>query len=207
MNHVSRRDAGLAYLEDETVQNEMLRGKRLIQELNSHDRTDISGIKEIVKKLFKKSDNPTVIPPFYCDYGFHIEVGRNFFANFNCTIVDVCKVIIGDNCMFAPNVSIYTGGHPIHPMTRNSGYNYGKNVIIGDNVWIGGNTVVLPGVTIGNNVVIGAGSVITKNIPDWSVAVGNPCHVIKQITESDKRVLYKNELIDNEAWKDILERS
>ena len=91
--------------------------------------------------------------------------------------MDVAKVKIGDNCQFAPNVAIYTAGHPVHPDTRNTLYEYGKEVTVGDNVWIGGNTVVCPGVHIGNNVVIGAGSVVTKDIPDWSVAAGNPCRV------------------------------
>lgn len=207
MNHIERRDAGLAYIEDEAVLEEMRKCKRIIQELNMFDRSDTEGISKIVKRLFGKSDGAIVVPPFYCDYGFHIEVGSNFFANFNCTIVDVAKVKIGDNCMLAPNVSIYTGGHPIHPDTRNSAYNYGKEVLIGNNVWIGGNTVILPGVNIGDNVVIGAGSVVTKNIPAWSIAAGNPCKVIRKITENDRRYLVKDELIDDEAWEDITRRT
>ena len=94
---------------------------------------------------------------------------------------------MGDNCQLAPNVAIYTAGHPVHPDTRNSGFEYGKEVIIGDNVWLGGNTVVCPGVHIGSNVVIGAGSVVVKDIPSDSVAVGNPCKVIRPITEEDKK--------------------
>ena len=125
-------------------------------------------------------------PPFFCDYGSHIEVGKNFFANYNCTILDVARVKIGDNCQMAPNAAIYTAGHPIHPDTRNSGYEYGIEVIIGDNVWIGGNAVITPGVTIGSGVVIGSGSVVTKDIPDHVVAVGNPCRVLRKINEEDK---------------------
>lgn len=142
-------------------------------------------------------------PPFYCDYGTHIEVGKNFFANYNCTILDVAKVKIGDNCMLAPNVAIYTAGHPLHPDTRNSGYEYGKEVTIGDNCWIGGNSVICPGVHIGNDVVIGAGSVVTRDIPDGSIAAGSPCRVIRRITEDDRRLLYKDEEIDDEAWETI----
>ena len=115
----------------------------------------------------------------------------------------MAKVIIGDNCQFAPNVSIYTAGHPVHPETRNSGYEYGIKVTIGDNVWIGGNTVICPGVHIGDNVVIGAGSVVTKDIPDMVIAAGNPCKVIREITEDDRRTYFKKQIIDDEAWENI----
>ena len=141
-------------------------------------------------------------------WGSRIGINRlnNFFANYNCTILDVAKVKIGDNCQMAPNVAIYTAGHPVHPDTRNSGYEYGIEVTIGDNVWIGGNTVICPGVHIGNNVVIGAGSVVTKDIPDMVIAAGNPCRVIREITEEDRRHYYKNEMIDDEAWNIISNR-
>ena len=118
-------------------------------------------------------------------------------------IIDVAKVTIGENCMMAPNVAIYTAGHPIHPAARNSAYEYGIEVTIGDNVWLGGNTVVVPGVHIGSNVVIGAGSVVKKDIPDWSVAVGNPCRVVKKITEEDKQYYFKDRKFDDEAWEVI----
>lgn len=203
MDNCERRDRQLAYIADDLVQQEMMRARRLTQKLNTMDRTDLAGIAEVVKELFGKAENAFVNPPFYCDYGNHIEVGKNFFANYNCTILDVAKVKIGDNCQMAPNVAIYTAGHPIHPATRSSGYEYGKEVVIGDNVWLGGNTVVCPGVTIGNNVVIGAGSVVTKNIPDNMIAAGNPCRVIREITEEDRRFLFKQELIDDEAWSII----
>ena len=143
------------------------------------------------------------MPPFYCDYGSHIEVGENFFANYNCTILDVAPVKIGDNVLFGPNVSLYTAGHPLHPVSRNSAYEYGISITIGDNVWLGGNVVVTPGVHIGNNVVIGAGSVVTKDIPDNMVAAGNPCRVIREITEEDKKYYYKNRKFDEEAWTKI----
>lgn len=177
--------------------------KRILHELNTVDRTDGDAICEIVKRLFGKSDGAFVNPPFYCDYGKNIEVGKNFFANYNCMIIDVARVTIGENCMMAPNVAIYTAGHPIHPAARNSAYEYGIEVTIGDNVWLGGNTVVVPGVHIGSNVVIGAGSVVTKDIPDWSVAVGNPCRVVKKITEEDKQYYFKDRKFDDEAWEVI----
>ena len=120
----------------------------------------------------------------------------------NCT----GKVVIGDYCQMAPNVAIYTAGHPVHPDSRNSLYEYGKAITIGDNVWIGGNTVILPGITIGNNVAIGAGSVVTRDIPDWSLAAGNPCRILRQIGETDRKKLYKDEEFDEEAWADIVRR-
>ncbi len=130
--------------------------------------------------------------PFHCDYGKNIEVGDFFFVNYNCVILDVGKVTIGNNVQFAPNVSLYTAGHPIHPDSRNSGYEYGIGITIGNNVWLGGNVVVNPGVHIGNNVVVGSGSVVTKDIPDNVVAVGNPCRIIRKITEEDRKYYYKN---------------
>ena len=132
-------------------------------------------------------------------------MGKNFFANYNCTILDVAKVKIGDNCQMAPNVAIYTAGHPVHPDTRNTAYEYGIEVVIGDNVWIGGNTVICPGVHIGDNVVIGAGSVVTKDIPDWSIAAGNPCKVIRKITDDDKKLYFKTREFDEESWNHVEE--
>lgn len=203
MNNSERRDQGLVYVADETVLKEMERAKILMQKLNMTDWSDSVGIAKIVKELFGKSEGAFVNPPFFCDYGSHIEVGKNFFANYNCTILDVAKVKIGDNCFMAPNVAIYTAGHPIHPETRNSGYEYGIEVVIGDNVWIGGSAVICPGVHIGSNVVIGAGSVVTKDIPDNVVAAGNPCKVIREISEEDRRFYFKKKLIDDEAWERI----
>ena len=200
MTNGERRDSELVYVADGPVLEEMKKARILTQKLNSTDRTDIVLIAEIVKELFGKSDGAFVNPPFYCDYGSHIEVGKNFFANYNCTILDVARVKIGDNCQMAPNAAIYTAGHPIHPDTRNSGYEYGIEVIIGDNVWIGGNAVICPGVHIGNNVVIGAGSVVTKDIPDNVIVAGNPCRIIREITEADRRYYYKKRIIDEEAW-------
>ncbi len=200
MDNIERRDREMAYISDESVMEEQKVCRRILQRLNTVDRSDFDEISKIVKELLGKSDGAFINPPFYCDYGSHIEVGKNFFANYNCTIIDVAKVKIGDNCQMAPNVAVYTAGHPLHPVSRNSMYEYGISVTIGDNVWIGGNTVIMPGVHIGSNTVIGAGSVVTKDIPDWVVAVGNPCRVIKQITEDDKKYYYKDREFDPEAW-------
>ena len=146
MDHSKRRDEELPYISDEKVFEEQKRARRLTQELNTADRADFEKIAGIVKELLGKSEGAMINPPFYCDYGNHIEVGKNFFANYNCTILDVAKVVIGDNCLLAPNVAIYTAGHPVHPETRNTMYEYGIEVTIGDNVWIGGNSVICPGV-------------------------------------------------------------
>lgn len=203
MNHIQRRDAELPYISDTAVMEEQCVCRRILQRLNTVDRSDFEQIAAIVKELFPGAQNAVVSPPFFCDYGTHISVGKNFFANYNCTIIDVAKVTIGDNCQFAPNVSIYTAGHPLHPEIRNTLYEYGIHVTIGNNVWIGGNSVVLPGVNIGDNCVIGAGSVVTKDIPPWSLAAGNPCRVIRKITEADREFYYKDRRFDPEAWADI----
>ena len=203
MDQRKRRDAQLPYISDESVMEEQKNARRLTQALNTIDRSDFDGIARIVKELLGKSEGAFINPPFYCDYGSHIEVGKNFFANYNCTILDVAKVTIGDNSLFAPNVSIYTAGHPVHPATRNTMYEYGISVSIGDNVWVGGNVVICPGVHIGNNAVIGAGSVVTKDIPDNVIAAGNPCRVIREITEADRKLYFRDREFDEEAWEDI----
>ena len=154
----------------------------------------------LLELLGKTGRDPWINAPFHCVYGWNIEVGDNFFANYNLTILDVGKVTIGSNVQFAPNVSIYTAGHPLHPDSRNSGYEYGLPVTIGDNVWIGGNVVLLPGVTVGSNSVIGAGSVVSRDIPEWVVAVGSPCRVVRRITEEDRKYYCKDRVFDEEDY-------
>lgn len=207
MTNIERRDHEMVYISDDAVMEEQKRARRLTQQLNTCDRSDFRTIRAIVQELLDCSTKDASInPPFYCDYGKHIKVGKNFFANYNCTILDVAPVVIGDNCQMAPNVAIYTAGHPVHPDTRNSAYEYGISVTIGDNVWLGGNTVICPGVRIGSNTVIGAGSVVTKDIPDWVIAAGNPCRVIRKITEADRRTYFRGRQIDDEAWAKIQDR-
>ena len=206
MNMVERRDAQMAYISDDAVNEEQKACRRLLQKFNFMDRSDFDGISSMTAEILGKSEGAFINPPFYCDYGSHIEAGKNLFVNYNGTFIDVARIVFGDNCQVAPNVAIYTAGHPIYPATRNSAYEYGKEVIIGDNVWIGGNTVICPGVCIGSNTVIGAGSVVTKDIPDWVIAAGNPCRVIRSITEADRRTLFHKEQIDDEAWEDIQSR-
>ena len=204
MTGKERREKGLLFIADDQDWVEMKNARRQLQKLNNMDRSDFSGINSLVRELFGKADESTFLnPPFFCDYGSNIFVGKNCFINYNCTILDNGKVRMGDNCMLAPNVSIYTAGHALYPDSRNLGYEYGIDVTIGNNVWIGGNTVILPGIKIGDNVVIGAGSVVTKDIPAWSFAAGNPCKVIRKITEEDKEFYYKQRKIDEEILKEI----
>ncbi|GAA5417393.1 maltose O-acetyltransferase [Paraliobacillus ryukyuensis] len=120
-------------------------------------------------------------PTIRFDYGYNTYIGNNFFANYDCTILDVCEVRIGDNCMFGPCVQTYTATHPLHPTERNSGKEFGKPITIKHNVWIGGGAIINPGVTIGNNAVIASGAVVTKDVPDNVVVGGNPAKIIKHI--------------------------
>jgi len=203
MNQKERMLAGLPYkawldgLHEERMEN-----KLKIYQYNQLCPDDEEKMEELIRSILGKAGKDVHIEaPFHCDYGTNIEVGDYFYANYNCTILDVGKVIIGDNVMFAPNVSIYTAGHPIHPDSRNSGYEYGIPVSIGNNVWIGGNVIINPGVTIGNDVVIGAGSVVTKDIPDRVVALGNPCRVVRQIVEDDRKYYYKNKEFDVQDYR------
>lgn len=136
--------------------------------------------------------------PFRCDYGYNIEIGDNFYSNYNLVILDTAKVTIGKNAMFAPNVSLFTAGHPVHPEARNSGYEYGFPITIGDNVWLGGGVIVTPGVTIGDNVVVGAGSVVTRDLPSNVIAAGNPCRVIREIADGDRRFYWRDRPFDVE---------
>ncbi|EDS77549.1 maltose O-acetyltransferase [Clostridium botulinum C str. Eklund] len=152
-----------------------------------YNNTDPENTKErenLLKKLFGKiGNNFEIEPPFYCDYGTNIEIGENFYANFNFLVLDDGLVKIGDDVLIAPNVNIYTATHLIDPKLRPKNADYTKAVTIGNNVWIGGGSIINPGVTIGDNSVIGSGSVVTKNIPKNVVAAGNPCKIIKRIED------------------------
>ena len=198
MNHKERMLANLPYkawldgLKEERIEN----AKRIYEYNNLPPERWDERINLIKKILGKTGENIDIQAPFHCDYGYNIEVGENFFANYNLVILDVGKVKIGNNAQLAPNVSIYTAGHPIHPDSRNSGYEYGIDITIGDNVWIGGNTCIMPGVKIGKNVVIGAGSVVTKDIPDDVIAFGNPCKVVRKITENDRNYYFRDRKFD-----------
>ena len=139
-------------------------------------------IKLLANLLGKTGKNYWIEQPFQCDYGYNIEIGENFYSNHNLIILDPAKVTFGDNVFIGPNCGFYTPEHPIDAKTRITGLEYAKPITIGNNVWFGGGVIVLGGVTIGDNVVIGAGSVVTKDIPQNTVAIGNPCKVIKELT-------------------------
>lgn len=154
----------------------------LFQEINSMSEADKKQRFKMLYKLVPNAGkNLWIEPPFYCDYGYNIITGDNVFMNFNCCILDVCKVTIGNYCMFGPNVQIYTATHPLEAKARNSGREFSKPIAIGNNVWVGGNATICPGVTIGNNVVIGAGAVVTKSFPNNVFIAGNPAKIIKTI--------------------------
>ncbi len=168
---------------DQELLRELNRVKEIIFDYNNLRPSDNSGKLKILKSLLgAMADELTIInQPFYCDYGKQISVGKRFFANFNLTILDEACVSFGDDCFIGPNVSIYTACHSTDPLQRNSRCEWAKPVTIGNNVWIGGSVTILPGVSIGDNVTIGAGSVVTNDIPSCSVAVGNPCRVVKKL--------------------------
>ncbi len=204
MDNRYRRDHEMAYFSDESVIAEQIETKKVIREYNTVMPFDLKqGTLLLDKAGIKHGENIYIEPPFHCEYGTHIQVGKNFYANTGCVMLDVAKVTIGDNVLFGPNVCIYTAGHPIHPEIRNSGYEYGIPIVIGDNVWIGGSSVILPGVKIGSNTVIGAGSVVTKDIPDNVCAAGNPCRVIREITEADRPYYFKDRKFDDEVLNEI----
>lgn len=157
------------------------RARDLCQDLNATREADVDERRRILRELFGTGgDSVWMQPPFYCDYGINIELGERVFFNFNCVVLDVCRVRIGDYTMFGPAVQIYT---PLHPLdaARRRREEYGKPIDIGSDVWVGGGALILPGVTIGSRTVIGAGSVVTRDIPDGVFAAGNPCRVIRAV--------------------------
>lgn len=152
------------------------------QEMNKKKR------EELVKATFGGTKNRVYIEPTISfDYGYNIFVGENFYCNFHNVFLDICPITIGDNCLFGPNVQLYTASHPLEPGKRNSGQELGKPITIGNNVWIGGSSVIIPGVTLGDNVVVAAGAVVTKSFPDNVVVGGNPARIIKTIEEDKEK--------------------
>ena len=205
MTNKERRDKGMAYITDASVLAEQFKSRILQRSYNRMIPFNVPKAYLLLKLMGLKYGKDTFIDtPFRCDYGKHITVGKRFYANSYCTIIDVAPVTIGDNVMLGPHVQIITAGHPIHPDSRNSKYEYGIPITIGDNVWIGAGAIILPGVHIGSNTVIGAGAVVTKDIPDGVVAAGNPCRILKEITEDDRQYFYKNMKFDSEVWNTIV---
>lgn len=172
---------------DKELENLRLECKALCQEYNSLPIKNLDVRKNFIKKILGKTKKSVHIEPnFWCDYGSRIEVGENFYANHGLVILDAGKVSFGDNVFVGPNCGFHTSGHPIDFERRNKGLEYAYPIKVGNNVWFGAGVQVMPGVTIGDNVVIGGGSVVVKDIPSNCVAVGNPCRVIRHITEEDK---------------------
>lgn len=160
-----------------------VRARDLCQSLNATREGEQEERRRILRELVGAGGETVWMqPPFFCDYGTNIELGERVFFNFNCVVLDVCKVSIGDYTLFGPGVQIYTPMHPLNAELRRK-EEYGKPVTIGSDVWVGGGAIILPGVRIGSRAVIGAGSVVTRDVPDGMFAAGNPCRVIREITE------------------------
>lgn len=169
---------------DAELVDRRIHARRLARIFNTTLETEMNRRTETLKEWFGSTGEALYIEPdFRCDYGMNIHVGEEFYANFNCVMLDVCEIRIGKNCFMAPGVHIYTATHPVLAKERISGIEFGKPVTIGDNAWIGGGSIINPGVTIGHNVVIGSGAVVTKDIPNNVVVGGNPARIIREIEE------------------------
>ena len=183
MTDRERLEQGMLFHAGGELAEDRERAKLLLWEYNA-SRPDTDGMArrgEILRELLGASDHPHIEPPFYCDYGYNIHLGKYFYANHGCVILDGGRVEIGDEVLFGPNVGVFTAGHPVDPELRRKGWEYSLPIRIGNNVWVGGNVSINPGVTIGDNAIIGSGSVVTKDIPANVIAVGNPCRVVKEI--------------------------
>ncbi|WP_373239872.1 maltose O-acetyltransferase [Kluyvera ascorbata] len=167
---------------DDTLKADRMRARQLIHRYNHTGPDEKAERHELLAELLGTTHDAYIEPTFRCDYGYNIHLGANFYANFDCVMLDVCPIHIGDNCMLAPGVHIYTATHPLDATERNSGIEYGKPVTIGHNVWIGGRAVINPGVTIGDNVVIASGAVVVKDVPANAVIGGNPARIIKMLS-------------------------
>lgn len=179
---------------NEEIVKEREEAKDLCFEYNQLKPSDSENQKAIISKLLGEIGEAFYITaPFYCDYGYNIEIGNNFYTNHNCVILDGAKVTFGDNVFIAPNCCFSTAGHPLDSEQRNAGLEFAKPIKVGNSVWFGAGVIVLPGINIGDDVVIGAGSIVTKDIPSGVIAVGNPCKVIRKITEEDKKRYWKAE--------------
>lgn len=189
----------LYFCTEEGFANEQLLRMELLYDFNQSRPSEIEKRKEFYNTFFASvGGNLYLEPPFHANWGKNTHWGENCYANFNLTLVDDGEIFIGDSVMFAPNVVLSTTGHPINPELRRKVAQFSIPIVIGDNVWVGANAVILPGVHIGDNTVIGAGSIVTKDIPANVVAVGNPCHVLREISERDKQYYFKNMEVDLE---------
>ena len=183
MTEKEKQQAGELYLSnDKELVAERVKAKKLCVEFNAIEYNDYQKKTRLLDRLLAlRGENTWIEANFFCDYGYNIIMGDNFYSNHNLVILDCAEVVFGDNVMIGPNCGFYTAGHPLDYKTRNQGYEYAKPIKVGSNVWIGGNVCVMPGVTIGDNVVIAGGSVVCENIPSGVMAAGNPCKPIKQL--------------------------
>lgn len=188
MTEKEKMIAGKAYKAfGEELVNERQHAKEVVFEYNALRPTEIEKRNSMLRGLLGRTGkNFFIEPPFRCDYGYNILLGENFYSNYNFTVLDCNRVTIGDHVLVGPNVSIFTAGHPVHPELRAAEYEFAHPVRIGNNVWIGGGSIINPGVSIGDNSIIGSGSVVTKDIPANVIAVGNPCKILREITDEDK---------------------
>ena len=185
---------------NEELMKEQLGYLDRLYDFNMTRPTELEKRKAMLKEMFAEIGEGCYIePPFQANFGGkHVHFGKNIYANFNLTLVDDTHIYVGDYTMFGPNVTVATAGHPILPELRKEGYQYNASITIGKNCWIGAGAIILPGITIGDNVVIGAGSIVTKDIPSNVVAVGNPCKVLREVNEHDKKYYFKNRMISND---------
>ncbi|MBQ4119142.1 MAG: sugar O-acetyltransferase [Clostridia bacterium] len=199
MSKYEQLHSGELYLpSDEEIMKEQLKCLEKLFEFNNTRPSELDKREQLLKEMFAELGTGCYIePPFHSNWGGkHIHFGKNVYANFNLTMVDDTHIYVGDYTMFGPNVTVATAGHPILPELREKAYQYNAPVRIGKNCWIGAGAIIVPGITIGENTVIGAGSVVTKDIPSNVVAVGNPCRVLREINERDKKYYFKNREIN-----------
>ncbi len=202
-NMKEKMHSGELYLPgDEEILSEQFACLEKLYDFNRTRPSEYAKRMELLREMFAEIGEGCYIePPLHANWaGHHVHFGKGVYANFNLTLVDDTHIYVGDYTMFGPNVTIATGGHPILPELREKGYQYNASVKIGRNCWIGAGVIIVPGVTIGDNVVVGAGSVVTKDLPDNVVAVGNPCRVMREVGERDREFYFKNRRID---WDEI----
>ena len=204
MTQYERMKKGLIYNpSDSEILKEQVKYQELLWEFNQLKPSQYEEKVKYMKEVFAECGNNCYIElPFRANWGGHnVHFGNDVYANYNLTIVDDGHVYVGNKVMFGPNVVIATANHPIEPSLRDKALQYNKDVYIGDNVWIGAGVIIVPGIRIGKNSVIGAGSVVTKDIPNNVVAVGNPCKILRKISEHDNNYFYKEEKID---WDNLI---
>ena len=188
MTERERMLAGRLYIaRGEEIGADFMRARKLVEAFNRAGCDDFEGRDALLRELLGAfGEGGAIVPPFHCDYGKHIFIGKRFMANYDCIMLDVCPITIGDDVLFGPRVGLYAAAHPIDAGVRREGLEYGAPIVIGNGVWLGGNVVVNPGVTIGDGAVIGSGSVVTRDIPANVVAAGVPCRVLREIGDADR---------------------